>query len=76
MKFGKELRKRRIASSLSRAAFAQKTDISMSRVVKLEQDFKPETIVFKNAIKISETLAWDMKDIAKTIRPYIKWRRE
>jgi len=75
MSFGKKLRAKREEYGLNRVEMSKASGISYSRLNSMESDFKPDTIEMKTAIKISETLGWDIKDIAKTIRPYIKWEK-
>ena len=76
MTFGKTLREKRTQKKLNRVDLSKKTGISYSRLNALEADIRPETIELETAIRISETLRWDLKDIANLIRPNIKWSKE
>ncbi len=79
MSFGKELREKRKAAGYKyRRAFCKAADVSYSRVTELELDSPwchPETIESNTMIKLAITAKWDLNDLAKTMLPYIKWRK-
>ena len=79
MSFGKELRAKRIAAGYRyRRAFCKAADVSYSRVTELELEVdwcRPETIESNTLIKLALTAKWDLNELAKTMLPYIKWRK-